>query len=852
MVPLKLQLRNFMCYRGSNNTIDFTGIHLACLTGDNGHGKSALLDAMTWALWGKARARRDDDLISHGETEMEVHLDFDLAGEQYRVIRKRSAAGRGSSVLELQGRTAAGYFTSLSEATIRESQLRINRLLRLEYDTFVNSAFLLQGRADEFTTRKPAERKQILADILDLAQYEAYEERARAKAKVAEERRVQAERDLQQIQEQVEQIPTIQEELTEAEARTGTLALQLREAMECLQKLQDERRALDSKADARTQAERQAQEIRGELIKLEGRVTEQRGKLERYDALLIRAEEIEGAMKALEQARAEKEHWDELREKSLELSQEVDAFQKQIDQARTALEKELGVAETTIKHCHTTLNRYSSRERELVEAQKQIAVLEKRGQERDELQQLLVERTQSSGQLQAENNTLKKAMNDLKERMELLGSSDEAMCPVCRRDLSEEARAEALDDAQQEGKRMGDRYRENQREMKQTTNEIESLRASIDRVSKELAEMGRWQQRAANASQAAEEMNRAREELNRTEQQATALRAQLEAGEYAHEAQTRLTQLASAATSLGYDKANHEAARESIQRLSPRKNDFDALSAARKDRSHATEMIQALEEQYRHLQQKASVTEQEIQRLTEELLQLGEILRQVQTQQALVNTLQRDRNNAERFLGGVRQRLEFAEQHAARQPQVEALYHEAVEKRALHEQLAQAFGKRGLQAMLIESALPEIEMVANELLGKMTDGRMTVSLVTQRESRAGDAIETLDILIADESGERPYETFSGGEAFRVNFALRIALSKLLAQRAGTTLRTLIIDEGFGSQDAQGRERIIEAITSIQEDFDRILVITHLEDLKDAFPVRIDIVKGEQGSRVRIN
>src|SRR5687767_12247033 len=74
MVPLKLQLRNFMCYRGSNNSIDFSHIHLACLAGDNGHGKSALLDAMTWALWGKARARRDDDLITHGETEMEVHF----------------------------------------------------------------------------------------------------------------------------------------------------------------------------------------------------------------------------------------------------------------------------------------------------------------------------------------------------------------------------------------------------------------------------------------------------------------------------------------------------------------------------------------------------------------------------------------------------------------------------------------------------------------------------------------------------------------------------------------------------------------------------------------------------------
>ena len=89
--------------------------------------------------------------------------------------------------------------------------------------------------------------------------------------------------------------------------------------------------------------------------------------------------------------------------------------------------------------------------------------------------------------------------------------------------------------------------------------------------------------------------------------------------------------------------------------------------------------------------------------------------------------------------------------------------------------------------------------------------------------------------------------YSGGEAFRVNLALRIALSKVLAQRMGAPLPTLFIDEGFGSQDAAGRERILDVIGSIEDDFDMIIVITHLEELKDAFPVRIEVQKGEDGS-----
>jgi exonuclease SbcC len=162
--------------------------------------------------------------------------------------------------------------------------------------------------------------------------------------------------------------------------------------------------------------------------------------------------------------------------------------------------------------------------------------------------------------------------------------------------------------------------------------------------------------------------------------------------------------------------------------------------------------------------------------------------------------------------------------------------------------LAYAFGRRGVQAMIIETAIPEIESEANRILSRMTDGRMHVKFETQRDVRYGlGTIETLDIKIADELGTRNYEMFSGGEGFRVNFAIRIALSRLLAHRAGTRLQTLVVDEGFGSQDQEGRDRIVEAIQAIQSEFEKILVITHLDDLRERFPVRIEVTKTAQGS-----
>jgi exonuclease SbcC len=85
----------------------------------------------------------------------------------------------------------------------------------------------------------------------------------------------------------------------------------------------------------------------------------------------------------------------------------------------------------------------------------------------------------------------------------------------------------------------------------------------------------------------------------------------------------------------------------------------------------------------------------------------------------------------------------------------------------------------------------------------------------------------------------------------VNFAIRIALSRLLARRAGARLQTLVIDEGFGSQDDEGRERLVEAIHSVMDEFAMILVITHLDELRERFPVRIEVQKTALGSTTSI-
>ncbi|MGL6139703.1 MAG: AAA family ATPase, partial [Planktothrix sp.] len=188
MIPQKLTLKNFLSYREA--TLDFSGLHTACICGSNGSGKSSLLEAMAWAIWGESRAESKDDIIYMGELETQVDFIFISQGNLYRVIRNRRRGQSGA--LEFQVSTTVLQdiedldkikFRTLTEKGIIPTQQKIIDYLKLDYDTFTNSAYLRQGKADEFMIKRPAERKEILANLLKLDQYDSLSDKAKDQAK---------------------------------------------------------------------------------------------------------------------------------------------------------------------------------------------------------------------------------------------------------------------------------------------------------------------------------------------------------------------------------------------------------------------------------------------------------------------------------------------------------------------------------------------------------------------------------------------------------------------------------------------------------------------------------------------
>jgi exonuclease SbcC len=165
----------------------------------------------------------------------------------------------------------------------------------------------------------------------------------------------------------------------------------------------------------------------------------------------------------------------------------------------------------------------------------------------------------------------------------------------------------------------------------------------------------------------------------------------------------------------------------------------------------------------------------------------------------------------------------------------------------IYDYLTAAFGPNGIPARMLDHGLAELEELANELLARLTDGRFTISVETIAPKKSGEGvIDTLEVKISDGGAPRNYELFSGGEAFRCDFALRVGLAKLLSRRVGVPLRFLILDEGFGTQDPDGLDAVVECINEISADFEKILVISHLPELRDRFGTRIEVTKDAGG------
>ncbi len=848
MVPVKLELKNFMCYKEA--VLELEGVHLACLSGDNGAGKSAILDALTWSLWGKARAT-SDDLIATGEIEMQTTLDFFINEQLYRVKRYRTRKGAGQTVISFQIKSPNGDWRNISGNTQRGTQEEIIKALRMEYDTFINSAFLLQGRADEFMTRTPGERKKVLSDILGLSFYDELEVAAKEEAKEADQRRRRLEERLTELNEELDRRPTY-----EAQKRQAQTDLQDSQAVFAqseteftdLQRREGELKLLERQL---TETRRTVDKDRQELGETTSFLRQTRSQIEVCQEYIVRRDQIETGYRDFVTVDRELEILNRKFERYNQLLTERRALQDTIKQTGMRLEAQQHSLQLSIKEVEEQSQQLPKLEKTNDALKLETAEATDANQKLEKLRTALQEKKGEMRFLTVEINRNDKLLADIKQRADHVPQVGE-YCDLCGTVLDEAARNRTMEDRRREygeQRTIGKEHKQHQDTLKA---ELEGLEKEIHLLEKPASKLADLQRRGGSLEREVIQARQAREKAAVYQEKLVVVGQQLEKEDYCQAERLKLVQVDREAQELAYD----ETARQSLRVKRDSLKQFEQQKTALVDAERRIVQLQeSLErETLREARLRESLTGNEalIEGLTLSVAELP--LLSARRLQASQRKEEADAKlkSCQRALWQAEINLKRCDELADEKKLKTTSLNEAATQKSIFGELAEAFGKKGLQALIIDTVLPELEDESNKLLGGMSDGRMSVRFETLRDSKKGDAIETLDLKISDESGVRSYELFSGGEAFRVNFAVRVALSKLLARRSGAALKTLIIDEGFGSQDGAGRERLVEAIRSIETDFERVLVITHIQELKDVFPVRIDITKNATGSHISVN
>lgn len=997
MVPLKLSLRNFLSYGDNTASLDFRNFKIACLSGKNGHGKSALIDAMTWALWGKCRVKIKDEVIRRGASEARVEFEFESENNIYRILRsiERKKGGTSTSIYLDIFDSISGTFKPLDEGS--KTQNTIENILKMDYNTFICSSFILQGMADEFTKRTPSERKEILSKILKLDEYELITKKARQQSQNLNIELNTLENEEKHLEDEVSEKKLFEEKLKQASNEEKKLSIQITEfeimqgklitqnesikakhenlnklirdkeenSQKCL-KLESELNQLTSliqkdkeitsiekeilkgfkeyedvlkqekvlseneliKSKLETDLEITLNLINSEKTKILERLSSLKTKREEFEKILktalettSRQEEITSGFKKFTQLQSFEKELENKRQFSQELYLKESEIKNKIEQRRIELE----ASARELKSKAQDLKAKSEKKDGLI---KEIGVLkldlEKQNETQSELNRINEKlnklREDKSAQISGKAELEKRKDEEIKKLSVISFETKDPHCPLCESPLQNEAREALIEKLNGVISDLGNKLIRTKNYINRSLLEERKLSDEIEKAQSETKRFIVLNKELGEKEQSLHEVEHYSKEFKTTYAQLKIITRKIEDQEYIKDFSKELDELYQKKSELGYDSDNHSKVKEELEKFRRYVTENELLKSDKIKKSQYEKEIKDVQTELRPLYEKLE-QESFSQGNRKKVLKIKTVLselsydenkhKELRTEAKRLELYSRDKENLDKAKLGlsirekeekkitlelinekkkseaiqkelnamerinseskeIKQKLESAtnridimkknkneilteitrsENHLER---IEKLLNKRKEVQerikiinrdlVIFKELVKAFGKNGLQALIIENAVPDIEIEANKILSRLTEGSMSLSLEMVRPTLKGRDKETLEIYIGDSSGTRSYETFSGGEAFRINFALRVAISKFIANRSGAQLRTLVVDEGFGTQDKDGLDQFVQVINTIKDDFDKILAITHVEELKERFPVRIEVTK----------
>lgn len=807
MRPLRLMFEGFGSYRDETDVV-LHDVDFFVLTGPTGAGKSTVIDALCFALygtvprWGKKDAIRN--ALAPSVNEGKVCLVFEAAGGRYAAVRllRRSAQGAVQTKEARLDRLDASVpvdadLTKILEA-VAESMAEgdkvtgaVSELLGIGYEQFTQCVVLPQGRFAEFLQAKPSDRQDLLIQLLAYGVYEDVGQRARERAKLAKSK-------LEMTEKQLNQVGMVTDEVVAAgEKRVADLDALVPAVDEAVEKMADIRTRWSAANAATKTAREQLADVTG--LRRPGDVVDLATRLADADERISR--------RAEEKAEAEKS-------------------EAEADAARAGLPEHTEL--TRWRDAHTRMTGLSAR---LERARAAAAGVEK-------AEQSAAHEFAAAEQALADAEAAQTAADRAHRAVALAADLVEGEpCPVCRQqvhDLPHHAVPADLDDARAAVKTTKTRVTATRKALADAGNKAAAAKADVDGVERQSAELAAELRAApplAEVEAALEKREAADAAVERARTRARAARRAADEAQAERTALRDEEQRAWSALRASRDRfVGHGAPPVEGDDLAAAWQTLTTWATAR--REELSEQVPALEQAEQDLLAQGTAARADVTRLLDE---------------HGVRLPERDKADVvlAAALAGARRDLAELVEKRSRSAALTAEVEQCREEEQVARMLGNLLKSNGFEAWLCAEALESLVTEASEILMQLSGGQYEL----HRDSR-----NELVVLDHNDAGTtRPVNTLSGGETFQASLALALALSHQVVGLSGgkRDLSSMFLDEGFGTLDESTLDTVAATLERLASETERMVgIVTHVPALAERVPVQFAVTRDGASSRLR--
>ncbi len=772
----RLRLLNFRQHARSDLIFD-RGV--TAIIGQNGAGKTTILEAIAWALYGQPAIRGQRDgvrfLGAGPRAQVEVELDFDLGGHRYVVTR---------------GLTTAAVYLDGSDTPVANSISAVNELiarrLGMSRAEFFNTYFASQKDLAVMATMGATERAQFLSRVLGYERLRAAQEIAR------DERRVIGGK-IAELRGALGDADSVARAVAEASALLGEAIAQSNEAGTRHAIALTELKRVTPEWERAQKEREQSQRLLAEITIVEREVETLTRDGDRLAGELVtlatvhdELQTLRGATVPLAEYRAEAARLDELFR--------LQGRRVALAEAERALGEELG----RLRERYARIEGAPALEEEVtLQLEQSRAGSDEISRQLEEIRTAWVRDRQEAETKLLE---LRRQYGEAKaQRDKVVSLGPEGVCPTCSRVLGANFQSVVgLIDEQLETLQVdGQYYRDRGEQLATIPPDVSALEESRRAA---IASITQLERRLAKVQAAVAEIPSVVREIGAKETRRAELLAEI------------------SAISEDYDEARHKFLRAEIDRLTPLhlrvarlEAAIERAPAAQAEQIRVSAELAAAIARRDALRAQGATTHFSLAAFEATRKEFNQATERTRATELAVVSAQGEVRAAQ-------QRVDAAEAARKEQERLAERMRALEHARLIHDELDNAF--RDLRGDLNDALRPELSEIASSFLASLTDDRYNQLELDDK----------YDVVILEDGVAKP--VISGGEEDLANLVLRLAISQMIADRSGQPFSLLILDEVFGSLDASRRDNVLELLHRLEDRFEQVILITHIESVRE--------------------